>query len=80
MTSENEVILGEDGQPISKSALKKLQKQKEKDEKKKAVEAKLVGSIDLGRSFYSFRRLKRRQERLLILYAHSFLMIIRIYL
>ena len=42
MTSENEVILGEDGQPISKSALKKLQKQKEKEEKKKATEAKAV--------------------------------------
>ncbi len=42
MTSEQEVILGEDGQPMSKSALKKLQKQREKEAKKKETEAKAV--------------------------------------
>ncbi|KAI9205038.1 uncharacterized protein BJ171DRAFT_423444 [Polychytrium aggregatum] len=35
-----EVVLGEDGKPLSKGALKKLQKQKEKEQKKKELEAK----------------------------------------
>ncbi len=41
-SEKEEVILGEDGQPLSKSALKKLQKQREKDAKKKETADKLV--------------------------------------
>ena len=39
---EEEVILGEDGQPLSKKALKKLQKEKEKQAKKAEREAQLA--------------------------------------
>lgn len=37
-----EVILGEDGQPLSKKALKKLEKEKEKARKKAEREAQLA--------------------------------------
>ena len=37
-----EVILGEDGQPLSKAAIKKLEKQREKDRKKAEVAARLA--------------------------------------
>ena len=37
-----EVVLGEDGKPLSKSALKKLEKEREKERKKAEREAKLV--------------------------------------
>ena len=37
-----EVVLGEDGQPLSKKALKKLQKEKEKQAKKAEREAQLA--------------------------------------
>ncbi|KAI3404857.2 DPS1 [Candida oxycetoniae] len=40
--AEGEVILGEDGQPLSKKALKKLQKEKEKQAKKAEREAQLA--------------------------------------
>ncbi|KAJ2999968.1 hypothetical protein HDV02_001225 [Globomyces sp. JEL0801] len=39
--NENNVILGEDGKPLSKGALKKLEKQREKEAKKAEVAARL---------------------------------------
>jgi aspartyl-tRNA synthetase len=53
----SEMVLGEDGKPLSKSALKKLEKQREKDRKKAEVAAKLV--LD-----DNDRRPKKQQEKL----------------
>lgn len=41
-TNDAEVVLGPDGQPLSKKALKKLQKEKEKEAKKAAIAARLA--------------------------------------
>ena len=51
MGDENQpeqVILGEDGKPLSKGALKKLEKQREKEKRKQEVAARLVDPTDLG--------------------------------
>jgi aspartyl-tRNA synthetase len=54
----SEMVLGEDGKPLSKSALKKLEKQREKDRKKAEVAAKLVHDDN-------DRPLRKLQEKLL---------------
>lgn len=41
----NELTLGEDGQPLTKSQIKKLEKQREKERKKAEVAARLVNGI-----------------------------------
>jgi aspartyl-tRNA synthetase len=41
-STEEPTVLGEDGQPLSKSALKKLQKQQEKEAKKREAAEKAV--------------------------------------
>ncbi|KAJ3340738.1 aspartate--tRNA ligase dps1 [Gonapodya sp. JEL0774] len=41
-SKEEEVVLGEDGKPLSKKALKKLQQQQEKEAKKQEMAAKLA--------------------------------------
>jgi hypothetical protein len=39
---QDTVVLGEDGKPMSKAQLKKLQKQKEKEQRKQEVADRLV--------------------------------------
>jgi hypothetical protein len=56
----SEMVLGEDGKPLTKSALKKLEKQREKERKKAEVAARLVFQ-------FHFRLQKKLPEKLLIL-------------
>ncbi|KAJ3183600.1 aspartate--tRNA ligase dps1 [Gaertneriomyces sp. JEL0708] len=66
-----EVILGEDGKPLSKSALKKLEKEREKERKKAEREAKLAAekaareaaSPDYSVGRYGKLPLNQSQER-----------------
>ncbi|KAG0244433.1 aspartate--tRNA ligase dps1 [Actinomortierella wolfii] len=66
-----EVILGEDGKPLSKNALKKLQKEKEKEalKQKRAQEAAeraakaAAESVDYAKDFYGKKPMNQSQER-----------------
>ncbi|KAF9977620.1 aspartate--tRNA ligase dps1 [Actinomortierella ambigua] len=66
-----EVILGEDGKPLSKNALKKLQKEKEKEalKQKRAQEAaeraakQAAESVDYAKEFYGKKPMNQSQER-----------------
>jgi hypothetical protein len=63
-TEMNEMVLGEDGKPLTKSALKKLEKQREKEKKKAEIAARLVLMID-------DRQQKRQKEKLLVLISQK---------
>ncbi|TPX62734.1 hypothetical protein SpCBS45565_g06948 [Spizellomyces sp. 'palustris'] len=66
-----EVVLGEDGKPLSKSALKKLEKEREKERKKAEREAKLAAekaardaaSPDCSKDRYGNLPLNQSQQR-----------------
>jgi hypothetical protein len=47
MTDKENQVLGEDGKPLSKAQLKKLEKQKEKEQRKQQVADRLVKKCEL---------------------------------
>lgn len=73
----DQLVLGEDGKPLSKSALKKLQKEREKEAKKKAVAERLAAeaakrdaaSVDDAKDNYGVLPLNRSQDCLGLKYS-----------